>query len=245
METLDLCPPRYNARGDAPQTHNDIKFAMTFKKLALIHTSATLVPVFQTLCNELLPNVVVLNIVDESLIQDVIECGALVPTVARRIHEHVRAAEHQHADRIMVTCSSVGRAVEESQAFAAVPVLRVDQPMCDYAVTLGQRIGVIATLKTTLEPTLELIERRATAAGKKVEIVARLCDGAFAALKRGDTQQHDHMVREQIQALADSVDAIVLAQASMTRIADQLLDGKPTTPILSSPRLAIESLLRS
>ena len=60
-----------------------------------------------------------------------------------------------------------------------MPVLRVDQPMADRAVATAQRIGVIATLPTTLEPTADLIRRRAAAAGKNIELDDALCDGAF------------------------------------------------------------------
>ena len=45
--------------------------------LGLIHTSATLVPIFQQLCNDYLPGVNVFNIVDDSLIKDVIAKGKL------------------------------------------------------------------------------------------------------------------------------------------------------------------------
>ena len=45
------------------------------KTLGLIHTSATLVPVFAELCSKYLPNVKVFNIVDDSLIKNTIACG--------------------------------------------------------------------------------------------------------------------------------------------------------------------------
>jgi len=50
---------------------------MQKKTLGLIHTSATLVPVFQELCSAHLPNVNVFNIVDDSLIKQVIANGEL------------------------------------------------------------------------------------------------------------------------------------------------------------------------
>ena len=52
---------------------------MQQKTLGLIHTSATLVPVFQQLCSKYLPHVKVFNIVDDSLIKNVISCGELTP----------------------------------------------------------------------------------------------------------------------------------------------------------------------
>jgi len=61
------------------------------------------------------------------------------------------------ADYILVTCSSIGAAVEKAAETANIPVLRVDQPMADLAVQTGKRIGVIATLQTTLEPTADLV----------------------------------------------------------------------------------------
>ena len=129
----------------------------TNKRLGLLHTSATLVPIFEQLCKAKLPGVSVFNLVDDSLIKDVIAHGKLRPQTARRVTQHVAAAEDAGADYIMVTCSSIGAAVETAATLSGVPVLRVDQPMADKAVATGRRVGVIATLPTTLKPTADLI----------------------------------------------------------------------------------------
>ena len=160
---------------------------MKAKKIGLIHTSATLVPMFQQLCQAKLPGVATFNIVDDSLIKDVIVAGKLTPHIARRVAGHVAAAEEAGAELILVTCSSIGRAVEAAGSFAEVPVIRVDQAMADAAVAGGRRVGVVATLATTLEPTADLIRRRAAVAGKAVEVTALLCEGAFEALMSGNT----------------------------------------------------------
>jgi methionine synthase II (cobalamin-independent) len=110
-----------------------------------------------------------------------------------------------------------------------VPVLRIDQPMADEAVRLGSRIGVVATLSTTLEPTADLVRRRASAAGKDVEVVTHLCEGAFGS------DRHDELVRDGIAAAAADSDVVVLAQASMARVA-----GETAVPVLSSPRLGMQ-----
>ena len=86
---------------------------MKRKTLGLLHTSATLVPVFQQLCRAKLPDVEVFNLVDDSLIRDVIARGRLTPPTARRVVQHVASAEDAGADYILVTCSSIGRAVDE------------------------------------------------------------------------------------------------------------------------------------
>jgi Asp/Glu/hydantoin racemase len=215
---------------------------MKRKTLGLMHTSATLVPMFAQLCKAKLPGVETFNIADDSLIKDVIARGELTPHTARRVVEHVASAEAAGADYILVTCSSIGRAVETAATLAGVPVLRVDQPMADQAVQVGRRIGVIATLPTTLHPTADLIRRRAEKVGKQIELTSRLCDGAFDALMSGDTARHDAMVAAALKELAASVDIIVLAQASMARVVEGLPEADKRIPILASPPIAIDYL---
>ena len=215
---------------------------MKQKTLGLIHTSATLVPVFSQLCKEKLPGMDTFHLADDSLIKDVIRRGELTPQTARRAVEHIASAEAAGADYILVTCSSIGRAVETAASLSAVPVLRVDQPMADRAVQTGRKIGVIATLPTTLEPTADLIQRRAQKAGRQVELVSRLCAGAFDALMSGDAARHDAMVASALKELSQGVEVIVLAQASMARVVEGLAEADRRVPILASPALAVEYL---
>ncbi|MDR8391934.1 aspartate/glutamate racemase family protein [Aliifodinibius sp. S!AR15-10] len=215
---------------------------MSNKTLGLIHTSATLVPIFDKLCNEHLDCVDRFNIVDDSLISICIDEGELTPPTARRVVEYVGSAEDAGADYILVTCSSIGAAVETAATLTDVPVLRVDQPMADKAVGMGEKIGVIATLPTTLNPTSDLVERRAAKAGKEIELTSRLCEGAFDALMGGNPEKHDQMVAKALKELSDKVDVILLAQASMARVVDQLDESEKSVPILASPPNAVEYL---
>ncbi len=215
---------------------------MKAKKLGLIHTSATLVPVFAQLCKEKLPGVETFNIADDSLVKNIMAAGRLTASIARRVAGYLESAELAGADYILVTCSSIGPAVEAGAKLTGVPVLRVDQPMADKAVGLGRRIGVIATLRTTLEPTADLIQRRAALAGKPVDLVSRLAEGAFEALMSGDAARHDATVAAALQELSRQVDVIVLAQASMARVVDTLSAEDRRVPILASPGIAVDYL---
>lgn len=215
---------------------------MSKQRIGLIHTSATLVPVFEQLCKERLPGAAVFNIVDDSLIKDVIAQNGLLPPVARRVAHHIAAAEDAGASFIMVTCSSIGRAVETAAQLSSVPVLRVDRPLAERAVELGSRIGVIATLPTTLEPTADLIRRCAAASSREITLTTRLCEGAFEALMGGNAERHDAMIREALEQIAEDVDVIALAQASMARVAASLPADARRPPILSSPPLGVDRL---
>jgi Asp/Glu/hydantoin racemase len=215
---------------------------MKQKTLGLVHTSATLVPVFAQLCKDKLPGVEVFNIADDSLVKGIIAAGSLTPTIACRVASYLESAELAGADYIMVTCSSIGPAVEAGAKLIGVPVLRVDQPMADKAVATGKKIGVIATLRTTLEPTADLIQRRADKAGMKIELTSRLCEGAFEALMSGDAVTHDAKVAAALKELSQQVDVIVLAQASMARVVDTLAPADKRVPILASPGIAVDYL---
>src|SRR5262245_24637086 len=108
---------------------------MMSTQVAFVHTSPSMVPVFKPLATELLPNANVFNMVDESLLCDIIACKGCPPATARRLVGHVISAEQAGAQYILVTCSSMGRAVEASRALVSAKVLRVDEPMAEKAVS--------------------------------------------------------------------------------------------------------------
>jgi Asp/Glu/hydantoin racemase len=204
--------------------------------LALLHTAAVNVATFQGLCAELLPGVETFHMLDESLLKNTIREGGMSLVTARRVVGHVVSAEEAGAGAMLVTCSSIGRGAELARAMVAIPVVRIDEAMADEAVRGGRRIGVIATLPTTLEPTAALVRTRADLAGREVDVVSHLCEGAFAALTGGDPAAHDARVAEGLRALMATVDVVVLAQATMARVVDTLAPEERRVPILSSPR---------
>lgn len=207
--------------------------------LALIHTSPTLTPMFSALCAVEMPNVAVFHMVDESLIKDTIRAGRLRGITIRRLLGQIASAEEAGADAVMVTCSSIGPGVALGQKLFEIPVIRVDEAMAEKAVRMGTRIGVAATLRTTLEPTIALLRDKAAECGREIEIVESLSCGAFDAVLAGDTQTHDQILREALIRDLNDVDLIVLAQASMARIVKELPAGALGAPVLSSPELAV------
>ena len=212
------------------------------KQIAFIHTSPTMIPVFKSLAEELLAGEKIFNMVDESLLCDIIGHGCCPPATAKRLVGHVAAADEAGAEFVLVTCSSMGRAVEASRALVRATVLRVDEPMAERAVSIGKRVGVIATLPSTLEPTAALIKSRAAASGKQIELTTRVVEGAFNAVMSGNGAMHDELVGAALRDMAKRVDVMVLAQASMARVVDSIAKEDKPVPILSSPRSAVEHL---
>jgi Asp/Glu/hydantoin racemase len=210
------------------------------KQLAFVHTVPGLVPTFADLARAHLPAWETFNIVDESLLRNTIRGGRLSEETMRRVAGHVWSAVDAGADAVLVTCSSIGPAVDATRPLCPVPLFRIDEAMADRAVATGPRIGVLATLSSTLEPTRDLVARRAAAAGRAVEIRDDVCRGAFEALQRGDRDAHDAAVTSALLDMLPQVDVIVLAQASMARVLETLPEGTVTVPVLTSPGTAME-----
>lgn len=210
--------------------------------LGVLHTAVGNVTLFQGLCRELLPGVDAFQMLDESLLRNTITAGTLTPETTRRVLGHIESAVDAGARAVLVTCSSIGAAAELARQVVPVPVIRVDEAMADEAGRIGPRIGVIATLSTTLQPTAELVRRRAALMETEISLTTWLCDGAFAALSRGDTAAHDQAITDGLIRLSDECDVIILAQASMARVADALPPRDRPVPVLSSPRSGVASV---
>ncbi len=210
------------------------------QKLAFVHTVPSLVGLFNDLSKELLPGVEVLHIADEMLLKVVLAQGGLSPFIFQRVAEHVVAAERAGATMIQCTCSSISPCVDASRPFVSVPVLKIDEPMVNAALGIGSRIGIAATAPTTLKPTTDLVHARAAAMGVPVQVESVLCEGAYDALFSGNPQKHDEIVSGVLKGLMTRNDVLILAQASMARVAQAIPPEEQRVPILSSPRLAIE-----
>jgi hypothetical protein len=213
-------------------------------RLAFVHTIPSLVDPFNALVKELLPpDVEVFHIADEMLLKVVLQQGGLSPFIHQRVAEHVVAAERAGATGVQLTCSSISPCADSAAHLAGIPIYKIDAAMVEQALTLGSRIGVAATAPTTLGPTGDLIRARAAAAGRgDVQVDSLLVEGAYRALFAGDRDTHDRLVRAGIQDLAARNDVVLLAQASMARVADALPPEERKVPILSSPRPAVQYL---
>lgn len=214
------------------------------KTLVLIHTVSSLIEMFTALTQEILPpDAVTVHIADEVLLRDLLRHGGITPFINRHFSHHVIEAEQFGADVVLLTCSSIAPCVGISQPMVNIPVLRIDEAMVDKAISLGANIGVIATAPTALDPLVNFIYAKADLAGKEVKVESVLCDQeAYDAMLVGDRETHDRIVRDTLMKLMSRSDIVLLAQGSMSRVADTIPNEEQVVPILSSPRLALEQV---
>lgn len=209
------------------------------KSIAIVETSAVSFAELKELCREIIPNVKVTQIIDESLIQEVNQNGGPTPFVKRRMFEYFRNAQELGVDLIVNQCSSVGEAADQIAPFLNVPILKIDEAMAEKAVQMGRKIAVVATVESTTGPSVRLIEKKAKELGKKVEVDLHLVEGAMMVLiEKNDAETHNRMVLGEVEKAAKENDVVVLAQGSMTVLLP--LVSSMETPVLTSPRLCIE-----
>jgi Asp/Glu/hydantoin racemase len=214
---------------------------MTMTKLAIIHTTPATVDSMKALAADMLAECEVVNFVDDSILPQLAQNGGDLSAVEERLVHYARFAEQVGADVILEACSSVGELVAKMRAAVPIPIVRIDEMMAEEAVQRGSRLGVAATLQTTLQPTTRLLRAKAQAAGKQVTVTPLLIEGAFQKLMSGDREGYDKLLIEKLQELARITDVVVLAQASMARV----LPGLPAAEqgkFMSSPRLAMEKV---
>lgn len=215
-------------------------------KVALVYTSTTpeLIDMVEREVRENIgQDAEIISLQDPSILAQVREAGYVTPAPAARLIGMYMDAIGQGADAVLNICSSVGEvadSVQTAAAYIGVPIVRIDEDMCREAVRLGSRIGVLATLPTTLEPTKGTINRVARAMGRHVTLVDGLIDGAFGL----DQAQFRRLLLEAAGKIIDQVDVIVLAQGSMAYVEKDITAayGKPT---LSSPRFGAVALKKA
>jgi Asp/Glu/hydantoin racemase len=212
-------------------------------RLVFIHTVAPLVELFSRKCKDQLPGVEIFHILDEPLLEQVRAHGKIEPEDIYRLQTHIKTAEEIKAKLVIVTCSTLSPAV--GLVHAVIPIIRIDEVMAVQAVAAGNRIGVVATNPSTLEPTRKLLLTQAAILDKLVDIQMVLAEGAFKALMDGDTDSHDRIVRQAMMDLSNKVDVIVLAQASMARVVETISRSESKLIILTSPDSALEKARNS
>ncbi len=219
-------------------------------RLGLVHTVPALGAMFHDLVVDAsgrAPHEVELvHVTDPWLLREAVSSG-VTSAVEHRLSSHVNHLVGRGVAGVLVTCSSLGEATEAvaTRLGADRPIVRVDQGMADRAVAAagsGGRVVVLATVESTVGPTVRLVERSARECDADVRVDVEVVAEAGRAREDGDQSRHDALVTAAIdRSAAAEADVIVLAQASMATAIDGV--EQRSIPVLSSPELAAGSLV--
>lgn len=214
---------------------------MQKKTLGIIHAALISSKSVQPYIDEILgDDYTVVHFVDDTVQNTNFACppGVIPKTNFWKFATYAHILEESGVDMIMLACSTFNKAVENARPMINVPLLQIDRPMMDLAVQQGSRIGLLATVPTTVPASERLLRTAAKEAGKEIEVTTVLCSEAFEYIKKGDVQKHNDMLIEEINKLSEKVDAIVMAQVSMSALEPFLKDTK--VPVYNSGRTGFE-----
>ena len=209
-------------------------------KIALIHTVQSVLATFGNRIKDAIPNVKVVNTLDEFLTSDPAEKGEFTVNNMQRLFSIVKCAEMTEPDAIVVTCSTLSPIIEKISSFIKVPIITIDEGMIRKAVEIGSKITILATADSTVEPTKNKLISEAQKISKDINISVIVCPKAYVAIKAGDKQYHDEIIKGSVLKIKQQ-DVVILAQASMAHLEEDIQTICGCT-VLSSPSMCIEQL---
>jgi len=205
-------------------------------RIALIHALAHSVAPIGEAFDRLWPEALRMNLLDDSLSADLARSPAgLDERMSARFIALADYAIGTGAAGILFTCSAFGPCIDEvKRRWPRLPVLKPNEAMIEEAMSVGRRIGLVASFAPTLASMPAEFPPHA-------ELRTVLAEGALGALDRGDTATHDRLVAEAAQRVAEGCDAIALAQFSLAR-ASPVVAAAVSIPVLVTPDSAVRAL---
>lgn len=208
-------------------------------RLALLHTT----PLAYDLFRQELGTADCYHIIDERLF-DLIRVEAAAPEIPERMAQLVASAAASGAKALVCTCSSTSPYFDSVPAPQGLAIMKIDDPACRDAARQGGRVGVVCSVETTVDSTIQRIRRFASEFRTRIEPVAILARGAFDALSAGDAHRHDALVLEAIAQASHSLDRLLFAQASLTRLAERAR-AATGLEVITTPGACLAALRRA
>jgi hypothetical protein len=205
-------------------------------KIGLVYTSTTpelIAVVEEEVKNVLGDSYVLQSYENPGILKETIEAGRITSSGAAKLMDLYMTAVKEGADVVYNLCSSVGEVADEAKSFMTslgIPLVRVDELMCEHAILEGTRIGVMATLPTTLDPTKNTLKRLALLHQKEIKLVDGLIEGAFGL----NQDLFKEKMLSKANELKDHVDVLLFAQGSMA-YCTKYIEEKTGIKVFSSP----------
>jgi len=204
------------------------------KTLGIIHASHLTIAATRPYIAKYIPDATIMHLCDDTIQRDNIAAGAGVIPKHNYIKfaQYARNLEEAGVDLILLACSTFNFAAELARPMINTPIAQIDRPMMELAVKTGAKIGMLATLATTVPSSERLLNIAAREANKEITCETVLCSEAFEEYSKGNIEKHNEILIEAIDKLSAKVDCIVMAQLSMSALAPYLKDTK--APVFNS-----------
>jgi len=213
------------------------------KKIGMISVTLAAVGPMMEQLQRFKDEVAVTNYVDTGLQDQVRRLGEVTDRSLFRLISLLQRAEEDGMDGVLLTCTVFSPFVERIQTLFSFPIQSVDTPMLERAIEHGGSVGVLYTFPATGKTSEMVFHDAEKRLGLRRDLSMIFLEEAFNAAQHGDQVAHDRAILDAISTHAPHFDVLVLAQASMAHVAEQVAD--PSLQILTSPVEAIRSILRA
>lgn len=208
-------------------------------RVTMIHAIAESIPPVRLAFDEEFPEAEVINVLDESLLVDFDD--QLTPDLRRRITNIIGYCQDNKADAIGLACSVYAPVVESAKDLVHVPLVSSYGPVMADAVTAGPRIGLIASVASTMQDSKYYLHLAADEAGVEIEPQLCLAKDLITVMRAEGQSGLERRLEEEVLKIASKVDVVLLTQFSFAAALAHLEKVSPI-PVLSAPHSSARTL---
>ena len=208
-------------------------------RVTMIHAIAESIPPVRLAFDEEFPEAEVINVLDESLLVDFDD--QLTPDLRRRITNIIGYCQDNKADAIGLACSVYAPVVESAKDLVHVPLVSSYGPVMADAVTAGPRIGLIASVASTMQDSKYYLHLAADEAGVEIEPQLCLAEDLIPVMRAEGQSGLERRLEEEVLKIASKIDVVLLTQFSFAAALAHLEKVSPI-PVLSAPHSSARTL---
>jgi Asp/Glu/hydantoin racemase len=215
-------------------------------RIALIHATPLAMQPVAAAFAQLWPQASLMNLLDDSLSQDLAAAGSLNDAMVQRFVDLAHYVKAQGADAILFTCSAFGPAIEVAGKSVGIPTLKPNEAMFEEALDIcarlggARRVGLLTTFGPSAAPMQKEFDAAVRQRGQVTALDCACATGGMEALNCGDAATHDRLILEQLPHVT-ACDVLMLGQFSMAR-AQAAVEQASGKTVLTSPASAVRSL---
>ncbi len=203
--------------------------------LAFFHTLASNVDKFEDLARKYAPEEEIRHFVNEEILSFALRHGTRDDSTFDAEIEKIRTLQPQ---KIICTCSTYGEASDRHP-----DVWRIDRPVVEYIVKNYTQIGLAYAAESTYDMSLGLISAAAKVQHRMLSVKGIDCTEAWSFFEKNDMEAYSKLIAQKIQAYAQEVEVVFLAQASMEGAKAYLSDFE--REVYASPEFGVKQILTS
>ncbi|MTI09619.1 hypothetical protein [Curvivirga aplysinae] len=215
---------------------------MPKKTVYLLHSADVHIQRFSPLIKPYQHDFTIKQVVHKDLLDKAEELGGVSDLLLEEGYTVLKELIREGADTILITCSTLGVIADKYPRIGKCKILRIDNLLAERSLLSGSNLAIICAVESTIESTMELFCNKAHELDREnVEISMHFVPNAWESFKVGNFEQYSKSIAGYVMNNTGDADTIVLAQASMDKVPNYLVDFSPT--VLCSPQLGIEALI--